>query len=302
VAKAGGLKHTGQTSMNLIVGTPQYLAPECTLGGGRQFDGRADQWSLAVVTYRMLAGWLPFDDSDVLKLLLRVRLKDPIRLQLHAPGLPEHVYRAIEIAMAKRPSDRFDSILDFVRVLHGIRTLHREAAVAPVEPNAAPEKAASAEPPAETRQVASAAGNTQRSASRHKALAAGAATLLCAVMALYVAVRRPHDGTAVGPAPLSRAQANATPLRPPSMLPSSNADASRLPPRCTNGLGPLIDAMLRTLEISNRFTVRRLGSLPVTMPPAAPSTPRRPPDTQFPALRLADSEPRLGPVALHLDS
>ncbi len=49
---AGGLTGTG-----MILGTPHYMAPE--QAKGQPVDGRTDQYSLAVVGYRMLTGALP---------------------------------------------------------------------------------------------------------------------------------------------------------------------------------------------------------------------------------------------------
>src|SRR5690606_37088308 len=56
VREAGGERMT-QTGMSL--GTPQYMAPEQAMGE-RNVDHRSDLYSLAAVTYEMLAGEPPF--------------------------------------------------------------------------------------------------------------------------------------------------------------------------------------------------------------------------------------------------
>ena len=43
------------------MGTPNYLAPEVIRG---KYDKRCDLWSLGVVTYLLLSGYLPFDAND----------------------------------------------------------------------------------------------------------------------------------------------------------------------------------------------------------------------------------------------
>ena len=52
--------HTaGLTGTGIVVGTPNYLAPEQYQGG--ELDGRCDIYALGVVLYEMLAGSRPFD-------------------------------------------------------------------------------------------------------------------------------------------------------------------------------------------------------------------------------------------------
>jgi len=49
------------TSTGMLIGTPQYMSPEHSMGmKSSELDGRADLYSLAIVLYEMLAGQLPF--------------------------------------------------------------------------------------------------------------------------------------------------------------------------------------------------------------------------------------------------
>ena len=54
--------YTNQTGTNMVVGTPQYFAPE--QARAKPLDGRADIYSLGVVLYQLLAGRLPFVGDD----------------------------------------------------------------------------------------------------------------------------------------------------------------------------------------------------------------------------------------------
>lgn len=65
-----------------VMGTVQYLPPEAALG--REVDAQADVYSLAVVTYELLAGRRPFHADSAVSLALQ-HVNDP------PPPLPEQV-------------------------------------------------------------------------------------------------------------------------------------------------------------------------------------------------------------------
>jgi serine/threonine protein kinase len=54
--------YTQQTGTNMVVGTPQYFAPE--QARAKALDGRADIYSLGVSLYRSVCGRLPFEGED----------------------------------------------------------------------------------------------------------------------------------------------------------------------------------------------------------------------------------------------
>lgn len=101
----------------LILGTPRYLAPEAAQGQNSQLDGRADQFSLAVILYRALSGRLPFDGDDVAEVLHKIVYSKAPPLADLVPGLPPQVAQAVERALAKRKEDRFDTVMEFVAAL-----------------------------------------------------------------------------------------------------------------------------------------------------------------------------------------
>ncbi len=106
VSLAGGQRLT-QTGM--IVGTPAYMSPEQASGQG-EVDARSDLYSLACVTYEMLAGQQPFTAPTAAVVLAR-HMFDPVPpLTTARPGLAVHIAQAVERAMAKTPIDRLDSL------------------------------------------------------------------------------------------------------------------------------------------------------------------------------------------------
>ena len=97
------------------LGVSVYMAPEMLQETSVPIDGRADQWALAVIAYRMLSGKLPFDESSPEDLLRHI-LNDPPRpLNRLLPDMPAHMVTALNRAMAKRREDRYETMMDFVR-------------------------------------------------------------------------------------------------------------------------------------------------------------------------------------------
>lgn len=120
LSKFLGRKGRNETSQGTILGTPEYMSPEATLGLPSAVDYRTDQWALGVMAYRMLSGRLPFDSDDMVTLLLEIRDRQPAPLARLVPELPAHVDAAIRRALAKRKEDRFATVQDFVRALDGL--------------------------------------------------------------------------------------------------------------------------------------------------------------------------------------
>lgn len=89
------------TSRGQAVGSSGYMAPE--QARGERVDGRADLYSIGVLTYQMLTGDLPFRDRDPLALALK-HAQDPIP---RLPSSKAHWQPFIDHAMAKCAEDRF---------------------------------------------------------------------------------------------------------------------------------------------------------------------------------------------------
>ena len=92
-------------------GTPAYKSPE--QWKGRPQRAAADQYSLAVIAYKMITGELPFDGDD-LTMLGRAVMNEPPE---KAAGVSAPVNAALQKALAKEPEDRFESCAAFVAAL-----------------------------------------------------------------------------------------------------------------------------------------------------------------------------------------
>jgi serine/threonine protein kinase len=92
-------------------GTPAYASPE--QAAGLSCDSRTDQYSLAVITYELLAGRRPFQGNNVYELLEMQRSQTPLPLGLPEPEIPNKVEAAILQALQKEPDRRFPSCEQF---------------------------------------------------------------------------------------------------------------------------------------------------------------------------------------------
>ncbi|MFN5756029.1 MAG: protein kinase domain-containing protein [Planctomycetia bacterium] len=98
-------------SASTAVGTKWYMAPERCLIDGR-FDGRSDQYSLAITVHELLAGRRPFVGKTAH--ILDEHKNAPVpSLRARRPELPASLCDAVERALSKRPEDRFHSCADF---------------------------------------------------------------------------------------------------------------------------------------------------------------------------------------------
>ena len=98
---------TEQTAAGMIVGTPEYMAPEqCT---GEKIDGRADLYALGVIAYLLTTGKLPFTGGGLTGLLLAHQSKIATPPHQVNPSIPLELSAVIMRSLAKRPDDRFQT-------------------------------------------------------------------------------------------------------------------------------------------------------------------------------------------------
>ena len=98
------------TGTGMIIGTPHYMAPE--QAKGQAVDGRADQYSLGVVAYRMITGQLPFSGDSVHTILYKHIFEEAPRTSSIRQNVPPFLSEAISRAMAKEPDQRFPTMED----------------------------------------------------------------------------------------------------------------------------------------------------------------------------------------------
>jgi serine/threonine protein kinase len=108
-------KKTVLTGTGVVLGTPHYMAPELVLG--KPYDGRVDQYALAVMVYELLAGQYPFDGPTAPAIFVQHSTQPAPSLRTVLPGLPAPIAAAVHKGMAKDPSERYADCTAFARAL-----------------------------------------------------------------------------------------------------------------------------------------------------------------------------------------
>jgi serine/threonine-protein kinase len=103
------------TSMGQIVGTADYMAPEQI--EARPVDARTDVYALGVVLFQMLTGEAPFRSTTVQGLLYQHVYTAPPPVREVNPYVSEQLAWIVSKAMAKAPSDRFQSAEEMAQAL-----------------------------------------------------------------------------------------------------------------------------------------------------------------------------------------
>ena len=104
------------TPTGMVMGTVEYMAPEQILG--EALDGRADQFSLAVVAYQMMTGSTLFGPHTVATLTYKLVNEAPPPPCTRNSMLPRGVDTVLGKALSKKPTDRFATCADFVGALN----------------------------------------------------------------------------------------------------------------------------------------------------------------------------------------
>jgi serine/threonine-protein kinase len=109
--KLPGEKEKGLTRPGVMMGTPEYMAPEQVFSADA-VDARADIFSLGVIFFEMFAGRRPVGGDDPQQIASAYLTGQIAQLTELAPNVPANLARAIHKAMAASPADRFATVAD----------------------------------------------------------------------------------------------------------------------------------------------------------------------------------------------
>ncbi|MCP3136091.1 serine/threonine-protein kinase [Pyxidicoccus xibeiensis] len=133
----GPTGRTAQTRTDMVVGTPEYMAPE--QARGQEVGPMTDLYALGVVTFEMVTGRLPFVGSSPVDLLMKHVEARPPRPSEFVSELPPALDAFILQMLTKDPETRPNSADALRQQLHKLRrtlrasTRSNPSAPAPVE-------------------------------------------------------------------------------------------------------------------------------------------------------------------------
>jgi serine/threonine-protein kinase len=107
ISRVGDVSGT-LTKTGMVMGTPAYMPPE--QARGQRVDHRADIYSVGVILYQAVTGTRPFEGLDPMSTLASVLADEPKRPCTLDATLPPALELVIQKAMAKLPSDRYNSM------------------------------------------------------------------------------------------------------------------------------------------------------------------------------------------------
>jgi serine/threonine-protein kinase len=103
------------------MGTPDFMAPEQVKGTSA--GGLTDLYSLGAILYVMVTGRLPFSGSDPFAVMHSRVVGDPAAPRTINPSISPALEEIILHAMARRPEERYASILEMKRDLQAPETV-----------------------------------------------------------------------------------------------------------------------------------------------------------------------------------
>lgn len=103
------------TVTGMILGTPYYMSPEQI--SGRKVDGRSDIFSVGAVLYELLTGERPFVGENTAVLTYKIMQTEPVPPNEVNRRISQPMAELVLRALAKNPSDRFQSPVEMLAAL-----------------------------------------------------------------------------------------------------------------------------------------------------------------------------------------
>jgi serine/threonine-protein kinase len=105
------------TATGIVLGTPEFMSPEQLRG--KALDGRTDVYSLALMTFEMLTGKLPFTGRTQQEMMISRLRSDPIAIRKMRPEMnfSPAIERVLLKGMERNLDDRFQTAPEFADAL-----------------------------------------------------------------------------------------------------------------------------------------------------------------------------------------
>ena len=115
---ARSVSEKGITAAGVMIGTPEYMSPE--QAEAKEVDRRSDIYSLGVIMYEMLTGFVPFEGDTALSIAMKHKGEIPKDPKEHNPQIPENLSQIILRCMEKEKANRYQKVEDLLSDLSNI--------------------------------------------------------------------------------------------------------------------------------------------------------------------------------------
>jgi eukaryotic-like serine/threonine-protein kinase len=95
---------SGTTSPGVVMGSPDYMAPE--QGAGLEATVASDVYAVGCIVYEMLAGRLPFKGRNAIDVLMQKGAREAERVTTHRPEVPPPLAEVLARCLMRSPQDR----------------------------------------------------------------------------------------------------------------------------------------------------------------------------------------------------
>ncbi len=112
------MKGEGLTADGMIIGTPEYMAPEQV--EGKEVDQRTDIYSLGAILYEMLTGRVPFKGKSPISIAFMHKTEKPKDPRVYNDQIPEDLSRLVLKCMEKDKAKRYQNIGELSSELESI--------------------------------------------------------------------------------------------------------------------------------------------------------------------------------------
>lgn len=109
-------KDMGLTKTTTVLGSGLYMSPE-QMRSAKDVDFRTDIYSLGVCMFELLTGSQPYTAETFSELCVKVNTEPPTPVEDYRSDLPDGLAEVLAAAYAREPSERFQTVQDFVGAL-----------------------------------------------------------------------------------------------------------------------------------------------------------------------------------------
>lgn len=117
--------NSGITSAGMMIGTVNYMSPE-QMRGDVTIDHRSDVFSVGATVFELLTGQRAFQGGITDGLMGRIMTQPSPSLLAAAPDLPVELEHIVARALAKRPDDRYPTLVQMRDEVRALRSQLRQ--------------------------------------------------------------------------------------------------------------------------------------------------------------------------------